>query len=116
MRLWIKALGNGTMRAWLEQSELEPVIITAEQARRALVAWKYLRTRMRRGEHTDLELATRFRGERTNKDAVLVFALDNGRMTYWRNGEKLKPIPLNLEAVDNLISAWDTVYRAIATA
>ncbi|MBB4969114.1 hypothetical protein [Saccharothrix violaceirubra] len=106
----MKALDDGRMWAWLEESLLEPVIVAPAEAAQALNSWRAIRDRIRRGAASDQQFAIIFTGEHSRRRTVLVFGQTRqGHMTYWRDGELLEPVPLDLNAVDELIDTWEAV-------
>ncbi|WP_424183873.1 hypothetical protein ACOBQX_18100 [Actinokineospora sp. G85] len=111
MHLWLKPLPEGDLWGWLAESPLEPAIFTPEKVKEAASAWRKMLRLMKRNKATDEQIAIIGRGANSGEKTVFVFGLVDGRMTYWRAGETLEPVPLDQNAVEELISTWESVGR-----
>jgi len=109
LHLWLKPLADRGVWAYLAESALEPVEFTGAEADRLLALWQDLRRLQRAGAATDQLRCVVVAGARTGTRTALVFGLEHGHVTYWRVGDPRDPVPLDLNAMDELIGAWNEV-------
>ncbi|RKT52058.1 hypothetical protein [Saccharothrix australiensis] len=109
LHLWLKPLPDRGVWAWLEGTSLEPVVFTGAEADQLLTLWRDLRRKQRAGVVTDQQWCVVATGEESGTRTALVYGLEHGHVTYWRVGEPRDPVPLDLNAIGELIKAWDEV-------
>ncbi|MEU4801267.1 hypothetical protein [Actinosynnema sp. NPDC023587] len=109
LHLWLKALADGGVWAWLEESELTAVEFTRQESDRLLTLWDDLRRMLRDGATTDQLRCVVVTEVDSRQRTALVYGVQDGFITYWRTGDPRDPVPLDVNAIDELIQAWNDV-------